>query len=67
VQDTEYRFAAGQNNGRITQMKDWVSGEEVTYSYDSLNRLIQGLDHRLGVRAQLDLRRFRKPDQPGGV
>jgi RHS repeat-associated protein len=41
VQDTEYRFAAGQNNGRITQMKDWVSGEEVTYSYDSLNRLIQ--------------------------
>ena len=26
--------------GRITQRKDWVSGEEVTYQYDSLNRLI---------------------------
>jgi YD repeat-containing protein len=31
------------NNGRITQMKDWLSGEEVTYSHDSLNRLIQAV------------------------
>ena len=43
VLDLEYRFAAGQNNGRITQMKDWVSGEEATYSYDTLNRLIQAV------------------------
>jgi hypothetical protein len=28
VIDVEYRYAGGQNNGRITQMKDWKSGEE---------------------------------------
>lgn len=38
--DMEYRFSATQNNGRITQSMDWVSGEEVTYSYDALQRLI---------------------------
>ena len=38
--DHEYRFSATQNDGRITQRKDWVSGEEITYQYDSLNRLI---------------------------
>ncbi len=40
VLDQEYRFSDTANNGRITQKKDWVSGEEVTYAYDSLNRLI---------------------------
>ncbi len=38
--DLEYRYSATQNNGRITQMKDWATGEEVNYTYDSLNRLI---------------------------
>jgi hypothetical protein len=38
--DMEYRYTTGQNNGRITQSKDWISGEEVTYAYDSLQRLI---------------------------
>ena len=37
--DFEYRYSATQNNGTITQMKDWVSGEEVTYQYDELKRL----------------------------
>ena len=37
--DLEYRYASGQNNGRITQRKNWVSGEEVSYQYDSLQRL----------------------------
>ncbi len=37
--DLEYRFAATTNDGRITQMKDWVTGEEVNYTYDSLARL----------------------------
>lgn len=37
--DIEYRYSATQNNGLITQMKDWVSGEEVNYQYDALNRL----------------------------
>lgn len=41
--DQEYRYTAGQNNGRISQMKDWISGEEVTYAYDALNRLIQAV------------------------
>jgi YD repeat-containing protein len=40
VMDHEYRFSATQNDGRLTQRKDWVSGEEITYQYDSLNRLI---------------------------
>jgi RHS repeat-associated protein len=35
----EYRYSSSQNDGRITQQKDWVSGEEVTYTYDSLKRL----------------------------
>jgi YD repeat-containing protein len=30
----------GGNNGRITKQKDNVSGEEVNYQYDALNRLI---------------------------
>ena len=41
--DMEYRFSATQNNGRITQQKDEVSGEEVTYTYDSLQRLISAV------------------------
>jgi RHS repeat-associated protein len=36
--DQEYRYSATQNNGQITQSKNWTSGEEVTYSYDALNR-----------------------------
>ncbi len=38
--DWEYTFSATQNNGRITKAKDWVTGEEVNYTYDALNRLI---------------------------
>jgi RHS repeat-associated protein len=37
--DFEYRFSATQNNGQLWQMKDWVTGEEVTYAYDALQRL----------------------------
>lgn len=37
--DLEYRFRATQNDGKITQQKNWVSGEEVTYLYDELERL----------------------------
>jgi RHS repeat-associated protein len=37
----EYRYSPTQNNGQITQQKDWnPGGEEVTYTYDSLQRLI---------------------------
>ncbi|HUS08289.1 MAG TPA: RHS repeat-associated core domain-containing protein [Bryobacteraceae bacterium] len=38
-QDIEYRYSATQNNGKITQMKNWISGEEVSYQYDELQRL----------------------------
>ena len=31
LMDMEYRYSANQNNGQITQQKDWTSGEEVTY------------------------------------
>ncbi|MBI4910107.1 MAG: hypothetical protein HY820_41200 [Acidobacteria bacterium] len=37
--DLEYRFPATTNNGQITSMKNWTTGEEVNYSYDSLGRL----------------------------
>ncbi|MCW5983576.1 MAG: hypothetical protein KIT09_36130 [Bryobacteraceae bacterium] len=37
--DEQYVFSGDQNNGRIGQAKDWVSGEEVNYQYDALNRL----------------------------
>jgi len=37
--DEEYRYPAA-NAGRISSKKDWISGEEVVYQYDELNRLI---------------------------
>ena len=37
--DIEYRFSATQNDGRITHRKDWISGEEVAYLYDTLGRM----------------------------
>jgi YD repeat-containing protein len=40
VMDVEYIYTAGQNNGRIARSKDNVTGEDVTYQYDSLNRLM---------------------------
>ena len=38
--DISYNFPAGTNNGKITSQTDNLSGETVTYQYDSLNRLI---------------------------
>ena len=37
--DLEYRYSSTQNNGLITQRKDWISGEEISYQADSLQRL----------------------------
>ena len=39
VMDMQYTYTAGQNNGRITQAKDWMLGQTTNYTYDSLNRL----------------------------
>jgi hypothetical protein len=35
----QYVYPAGTNNGRISQRIDGSSGEQVNYTYDSLNRL----------------------------
>jgi YD repeat-containing protein len=35
-----YNFSTTQNNGRIVSAVDGITGENVSYTYDSLNRLI---------------------------
>ncbi|HEV8416512.1 MAG TPA: RHS repeat-associated core domain-containing protein [Bryobacteraceae bacterium] len=37
--DIQYAYPATQNNGKISSQYDNVSGEQITYMYDSLNRL----------------------------
>jgi YD repeat-containing protein len=37
--DMQYIYTPGQNNGRVGQTIDGVSGETVSYTYDALNRL----------------------------
>ncbi len=37
--DREYRFSATANDGKATSQKDYVTGEELEYQYDSLGRL----------------------------
>ncbi|MBY0505373.1 MAG: hypothetical protein K2X03_15775 [Bryobacteraceae bacterium] len=37
--DFEYRFSATANDGRATSQKDYISGDELEYQYDSLGRL----------------------------
>ena len=34
-----YNYSSTQNNGKITSQTDNVSGEQVVYAYDALNRL----------------------------
>jgi RHS repeat-associated protein len=38
--DISYNFVSGADNGKIGSQKDNISGETVTYQYDSLKRLI---------------------------
>jgi len=35
-----YTYPTGTNNGKISSMSDSISGETVTYAYDSLKRLV---------------------------
>ncbi len=35
----QYGYSATQNNGKIISQTDSVSGEQITYTYDALNRL----------------------------
>jgi RHS repeat-associated protein len=39
VMDMQYNYSAAQNNGRITSSNDYVTGENVSYSYHAVNRL----------------------------
>ena len=39
-----YNYPTGNDNGKISSMYDAVSGETVTYAYDSLNRMISASD-----------------------
>ncbi len=38
--DVEYRFSATANDGKILSQKNWLTGEDVVYAYDELERLI---------------------------
>jgi len=40
IQNLAYNYPTGTNNGKLSSMSDAVSGETVTYTYDSLNRLM---------------------------
>ena len=37
--DVEYRYSAAANDGKITSYKNWQSGEDVQYQYDTLGQL----------------------------
>ena len=53
VADHEYRFSATQNDGRILSRKEYISGEDVSYGYDSLKRLISAsTTHTSGTAPQ---------------
>jgi RHS repeat-associated protein len=44
--DINYNFPAGTNNGKISTQTDNLSGETVTYQYDSLNRLLSATSNQ---------------------
>jgi RHS repeat-associated protein len=44
----QYVYPAATNNGQIAQTVDGLSGEQVTYTYDSLKRLIQAQTTQAG-------------------
>jgi YD repeat-containing protein len=51
VIDYEYRYSATQNDGRITSRKEYISGEDITYQYDSLQRLLSAATTHTGGTA----------------
>ena len=40
TENLTYNYPSGANNGKLSSMYNAVSGETVTYTYDSLNRLL---------------------------
>ena len=39
LMDMQYNYTAGANNGQISGTVDYINGETVSYTYDSLKRL----------------------------
>ena len=63
----QYNYSATQNNGKITSQSDVISGEQIAYTYDALNRLASAETtatqcHAVGT--ELYLRWVRKLDGP---
>ncbi|MCZ2149713.1 MAG: hypothetical protein LC126_18290, partial [Bryobacterales bacterium] len=48
VMDLEYVYSGSANNGQITSMKNYISGEEVIYQYDTLKRLTSAATTAVG-------------------
>ena len=40
----QYVYPTGSNNGKISNRYEWLSGEAITYQYDSLNRMVAASD-----------------------
>ena len=40
IESLTYNYPTGANNGKLSSMYNAVSGETITYTYDSLNRLL---------------------------
>lgn len=56
VADLEFRFHATQNDGLLQSRKDHVTGEDVTYQYDALQRLASSqTTHTTGTAPQWGL------------
>jgi hypothetical protein len=64
VMDMEYRYTAGQNNGRIWQSKDYVTGEEVTSEEEYFGGPVSGeqMWERLGRGPKRSRDALLKPD-----
>jgi len=53
VGNMQYAYSPIQNNGQIVKQNDLGTGEEVTYTYDTLNRLIGAVTTRTRPGARL--------------
>lgn len=41
--DIRYAYPSKNNNGKLASQADVISGEQITYIYDALNRLATGV------------------------
>jgi hypothetical protein len=64
--DMQYTYSGTRNNGQITQSQDYVTGEQVNYTYDQLQRLIAAQTTGPQLGADVQLRRVRQPPVAGG-